>query len=94
MDSVAPRESNSMPPPFDELLNIGMPSITYSVFDDWRIDFIPRMTTFEAPPTPDDEVLIITPATLPVSEFMKLASLTIVMSDGATCWTLYERAFS
>ena len=87
MDSVAPFESNSMPP-FDELLNIGMPSITYNVFDDCMIDFIPRMTTLETPPTPDDEALTTAPATLPESALMKLASLTVVSSSGATCATV------
>ena len=93
MASVAPRESNSVPPPPPKLY-IGMPSMTYSAFDDCEMDLLPRRTTFVAPPTPDDEALIVTPATLPESEFMKLASLTSVISEAATCCTLYERAFS
>ena len=68
--------------------------MTYRAFDDWSIPFVPRMTTFEAPPTPDDEALMFTPATLPFSELMKLTSLFATMSSEATCCTLYERAFS
>ena len=93
MDSVAPRESNSVPPPPPKLY-IGIPSMTYSAFDDCEMDLLPRSTTFVAPPTPDDEALIVTPATLPDSELMKLASLTVVRSSVLTCCTLYERAFS
>ena len=58
------------------------------------MDFIPRMMTFEAPPTPADEALMFTPATLPLSELMKLASLLAVMASEFTCCTLYDRAFS
>ena len=72
----------------DELLNIGIPSITYNVFDDCMIDFMPRMTTFETPPTPDDEALTTAPATLPERALMKLASLTVVSSSGATWATV------
>ena len=39
------------------------------------MDFVPRMKTFEAPPMPADEALMFTPATLPLSELMKLTSL-------------------
>ena len=93
MDSVAPFESNSVPPPPPKLY-IGIPSMTYSAFDDCEMDLLPRSTTFVAPPTPDDEALMVTPATLPANEFMKLASFTVVISSAPTCWTLYERAFS
>ena len=93
MDSVAPFESNSVPPPPPKLY-IGMPSMTYKAFDDCEIDLLPRSTTFVAPPTPDDEALIVTPATLPANEFMKLASFTVVISSAPICWTLYDSAFS
>ena len=42
------------------------------------------MTTFEALPTPPDDELIVTPATLPLSELMQLTSFC----------TLYDSAFS
>ncbi len=58
------------------------------------MDLAPRMTTFEAPPTPDDEALMFRPATLPLSALMKLAFFTPTISSLATCWALYERAFS
>ena len=48
------------------------------------MDLLPRRITFDAPPTPEEEALIVTPATLPVSELMKLASLTVVMSSALT----------
>ena len=93
MGSDVPCELNSVPA--DEVgAYIGTPSITYRAFDDWRIDFSPRMTTFEAPPTPDDEALIVTPATFPESELMKLTSLFETISSDDTCCTLYDRAFS
>ena len=50
------------------------------------------MTTFEALPTPPDDELIVTPATLPLSELMK--SLLATMSSELTCCTLYDSAFS
>ena len=52
------------------------------------------MTTFEALPTPPDDELIVTPATLPLSELMKLTSLLATMSSELTCCTLYDSAFS
>ena len=55
---------------------------------------LPRITTFEAPPTPDDEAFMFTPATLPFSELMKLASLLPTISSEFTCCTLYDSAFS
>ena len=58
------------------------------------MDFCPRMMTFEAPPTPDDDALIVTPATLPLSELMKFASLLAVTASDVTCCTLYDSAFS
>ena len=50
--------------------------------------------TLEAPPTPEDEALITRPATLPLSELTKFASLLVRSSSDFTSWTLYERAFS
>ena len=58
------------------------------------MDFIPRMMTFEAPPTPADEALMFTPATLPLSELMKLTSLLAMTASASTCCTLYDSAFS
>ena len=49
------------------------------------IDLVPRITTFDTPPTPDEEALIVTPATLPLSELIKLASLFLVSSSAFTC---------
>ena len=37
---------------------------------------------------------MLTPATLPASEFMKLALFTVVSCSLFTCCTLYDRAFS
>ena len=87
IDSVAPLESNSVPPPPPKLY-IGIPSITYSAFEDWLIDLFPLSTTFEAPPTPDDEALMVTPATLPERALMKFAFFTSVSRSADTSWTL------
>ena len=70
------------------VLNIGIPSITYRALLFFEIDFTPRMMTFAAPPAPTDDELIVTPATLPLSEFMKFASLTLVISSDLICCTL------
>ena len=40
---------------------------------------------YPANPTPDEEALIVTPATLPLSELIKLASLFLVSSSAFTC---------
>ena len=58
------------------------------------IDFVPRITTLDTPPTPDEEALMLTPATLPLNELIKLGSLLVVTASALTCCTLYDRAFS
>ena len=83
MDSDAPFESNSVPPPPPKLY-IGMPSITYRALDDWLMDLFPLKTTLAAPPTPDDEALMVTPATLPERALMKFAFLTSVSRSACT----------
>ena len=93
MASEEPCESNSSLPSLRKL-HIGMPSITYRAFDDCSMDFEPRITTFDEPPTPDDEALMFRPATLPLSELTKLTSFTATMSSALICWALYESAFS
>ena len=55
----------------------GIPSMTNSAWLLWVMDFGPRITTRVAPPMPADEALMLTPATLPLSEFMKLAFFTV-----------------
>ena len=80
MASVEPLESNSCPPS-PPRLNIGTPSITYNALLDWSMPFVPRITTLLAPPTPDELVLIVTPATLPESELIRLASFTVVKAS-------------
>ena len=57
-------------------------------------DLVPRITTRAEPPAPTADELMVTPATLPTIEFMKLASLTVVISSDLTCCTLYDSAFS
>ena len=87
--SLAPRESNSVPPLFVERPEkMGTPSITYKALDDCIMDFVPRITTFDTPPTPDEDALILTPATFPLKELTKLASLLDVISSVFTCCTL------
>lgn len=39
------------------------------------MDLFPRRTTFDAPPTPDEEELMVTPATFPARELMKVGVL-------------------
>ena len=50
--------------------------------------FVPRITTLLAPPTPEDELLIVTPATLPDKALIKLASLLVRSSSLFTSCTL------
>jgi len=52
------------------------------------MDFVPRITTLDTPPTPDEEALIVTPATLPLRALTKLASLCSVTASVLTCCTL------
>ena len=85
--SEVPRESNSFPPS-PPALSIGIPSITYNTLLDCEIERIPRITTLEAPPTPDEDALMLTPATLPFNELIKFASLLVSKSSPFTCCTL------
>ena len=70
------------------VLNKGIPSTTYSALLSPSIDLAPRITTRVAPPTPLPLLLILTPAILPFSELMKLASLMPVISSLFICCTL------
>ena len=85
--SEVPCDPNSILPSL-VAANIGTPSITYKALDDCIIDFVPRITTFEAPPTPEEEALMVTPATFPFNEFTKLGSLLVVSSSAFTSCTL------
>jgi len=87
MDSVVPRDPNSMLPSLVKLC-IGIPSITYSTFEVCIIDFIPRIMTLAEPPTPDELVLITAPATLPARLFTKFADFTVVTASDFTCCTV------
>ena len=58
------------------------------------MDLVPRITTFDTPPIPEEEALILTPATFPLKELTKFTSLLVVMSSAFTCCTLYDKAFS
>ena len=70
------------------VLKIGTPSITYKALLSEDIDLVPRIITRVAPPTPDEDALILTPATFPASEFIKLALFTVVNSSPFTSCTL------
>ena len=71
-----------------EVLVIGTPSITYSAWLLCEILLGPRITTRVAPPIPAEEALMLIPATLPLSEFMKLVFFTVVSSSVPTFCTL------
>ena len=51
------------------------------------MDFVPRITTFDTPPTPDEEALMFTPATLPLNEFYKVG--IFIGSNGICIHLLY-----
>ena len=87
MASVAPLESNSVPPPPPKLY-IGIPSMTYSALLLCSIDFVPRITTLLAPPTPEEEALMTTPAAFPLKLLIKLASFISGILSAPICWTL------
>ena len=89
MPSLLTRPSPKTPlsePPLK--LNKGIPSITYNTLLLPSIDFAPRIITRVAPPTPLALLVMLTPATLPLSELTKLASLLRVSSSLFTCCTL------
>ena len=85
--SDVPDDANSVEPSFP-VFSMGIPSITYKTLLDCMMDRAPRMITLEAPPAPDEEALMLTPATFPFNELIKLASLFTDTASPATCCTL------
>ena len=59
------KTSSAWPRLFETLSGMGIPSITYNALLLLLMDFAPRNTTLAEPPGPAEELLMVTPATLP-----------------------------